>query len=140
MIRGWIQIAALSIGLATSPAFLSAQMKDSAMAEPPRVAYHTAQVDGVKLFYREAGPKDAPTVVLLHGFPSSSHMFRELIPRLSDKYHVVAPIIRASATAMRRRPTNTHIPSTILQIPLITFSTRKASPSIRFIFRTMVHR
>jgi pimeloyl-ACP methyl ester carboxylesterase len=61
------------------------------MAEPPRVTYHTAQVDGLKLFYREAGPKDAPTVVLLHGFPSSSHMFRELIPRLGDKYHVVAP-------------------------------------------------
>jgi hypothetical protein len=69
MIRGWIQIAALSIGLATSPGFLSAQIKDSAMAEPSRVTYHTAQVDGVKLFYREAGPKDAPTVVLLTGFP-----------------------------------------------------------------------
>ena len=91
MIRGWIQIAALSLGLAASPGFLSAQMKDSAMAEPSRVTYHTAQVDGVKIFYREAGPKDAPTVVLLHGFPSSSHMFRELIPRLSDKYHVLAP-------------------------------------------------
>ena len=91
MIRGWVQIAALSIGLATSPGFLSAQMKDSAMAEPSSVTYHTEQVDGVTLFYREAGPKGAPTVVLLHGFPSSSHMFRELITRLSDKYHVVAP-------------------------------------------------
>jgi pimeloyl-ACP methyl ester carboxylesterase len=48
-------------------------------------------VDGVTLFYREAGPKAAATVVLLHGFPSSSHMFRDLIGRLSDKYHVVAP-------------------------------------------------
>jgi pimeloyl-ACP methyl ester carboxylesterase len=91
MIRGRIQIAAFSLGLAASPGFLSAQMKDSAMAEPPRVTYHTVQVDGLKLLYREAGPKDAPTVVLLHGFPSSSHMFRELIPRLSDKYHVIAP-------------------------------------------------
>jgi pimeloyl-ACP methyl ester carboxylesterase len=91
MIRGWIQIAALSLGLAASPGFLSSQMKDSAMVDPSRVTYHTAQVDGVKIFYREAGPKDAPTVVLLHGFPSSSHMFRELIPRLSDKYHVLAP-------------------------------------------------
>jgi len=91
MIRGWIQIAVLSLGLAVSPGFLSAQMKDSAMAGRSHVTYHTAQVDGVTLFYREAGPKDAPTVVLLHGFPSSSHMFRELIPRLSDKYHVVAP-------------------------------------------------
>jgi pimeloyl-ACP methyl ester carboxylesterase len=91
MIRGWIQIASLFLGLAVSPGFLSAQMKESPMAGPSRVTYHTAQVDGVALFYREAGPKDAPTVVLLHGFPSSSHMFRELIPRLSDKYHVVAP-------------------------------------------------
>ena len=91
MIRGWLQIAAISVGLAASAGFLTAQMKDSAMAEPSRVTYHTTQVDGLKIFYREAGPKDAPTVVLLHGFPSSSHMFRELIPRLSDKYHVVAP-------------------------------------------------
>jgi pimeloyl-ACP methyl ester carboxylesterase len=91
MIRGWLQIAAISVGWAASAGFLSAQMKDSAMAEPSRVTYHTTQVDGLKIFYREAGPKDAPTVVLLHGFPSSSHMFRELIPRLSDKYHVVAP-------------------------------------------------
>lgn len=91
MIRGWLQIAAISMGLVVSPGFLSAQMKDSAMAEPSRVTYHTTQVDGLKIFYREAGPKDAPTLVLLHGFPSSSHMYRELIPRLSDKYHVVAP-------------------------------------------------
>jgi pimeloyl-ACP methyl ester carboxylesterase len=91
MIRGWLQIAAISVGLAASPGFLSAEMKNSAMADPSRVTYHTTQVDGLKIFYREAGPKDAPTVVLLHGFPSSSHMFRELIPRLSDKYHVVAP-------------------------------------------------
>jgi pimeloyl-ACP methyl ester carboxylesterase len=91
MIRGWLQIAAISVGLAASAGFLGAQMKDSAMAELSRVTYHTTQVDGLKIFYREAGPKDAPTVVLLHGFPSSSHMFRELIPRLSDKYHVVAP-------------------------------------------------
>jgi pimeloyl-ACP methyl ester carboxylesterase len=91
MIRGRLQIVAISVGLAASSGFLSAQMKDSAMAEPSRVTYQTTQVDGLKIFYREAGPKDAPTVVLLHGFPSSSHMFRELIPRLSDKYHVVAP-------------------------------------------------
>jgi pimeloyl-ACP methyl ester carboxylesterase len=56
-----------------------------------RVTYHTTTVDGLKIFYREAGPKDAPNLVLLHGFPSSSHMFRELMPRLSDKYHVLAP-------------------------------------------------
>jgi pimeloyl-ACP methyl ester carboxylesterase len=55
------------------------------------VFYRTLNVDGLEIFYREAGPQDAPTVLLLHGFPSSSHMFRNLIPMLADKYHVVAP-------------------------------------------------
>jgi pimeloyl-ACP methyl ester carboxylesterase len=53
--------------------------------------YHYANVRGHKVFYREAGSKDSPTIVLLHGFPSSSHMFRELIPKLADKLHVIAP-------------------------------------------------
>lgn len=56
-----------------------------------RVTYHTAQVDGVDVFYREAGDPVKPTIVLLHGFPSSSHMFRNLIPRLAEQYHVIAP-------------------------------------------------
>lgn len=54
-------------------------------------SYHHATVRGVKLFYREAGSTNSPTVVLLHGFPSSSHMFRDLIPQLADKFHVIAP-------------------------------------------------
>jgi pimeloyl-ACP methyl ester carboxylesterase len=54
-------------------------------------SYHHADVRGLKLFYREAGPKDSPTLVLLHGFPSSSHMFRDLIPQLADRFHVIAP-------------------------------------------------
>jgi len=53
--------------------------------------YNYATVRGRKIFYREAGNKDAPTILLLHGFPSSSHMFRNLIPKLVDQYHVVAP-------------------------------------------------
>jgi pimeloyl-ACP methyl ester carboxylesterase len=53
--------------------------------------YHTIAVDGVTVFYREAGPQDAPTVLLLHGFPSSSRMFETLIPLLADRYHLVAP-------------------------------------------------
>jgi pimeloyl-ACP methyl ester carboxylesterase len=53
--------------------------------------YQHASVDGHKIFYREAGAKTAPTILLLHGFPTSSHMFRNLIPALSDHYHVVAP-------------------------------------------------
>ncbi|HLW54265.1 MAG TPA: alpha/beta hydrolase [Candidatus Angelobacter sp.] len=55
------------------------------------IQYQHATVDGSKIFYREAGPKTAPTVLLLHGFPTSSHMFRNLIPALADRYHVVAP-------------------------------------------------
>ena len=53
--------------------------------------HKTIQVDGLDIFYREAGPKDAPTILLLHGFPTSSHMFRNLIPQLSDRFHLVAP-------------------------------------------------
>src|SRR5215469_4915372 len=55
------------------------------------VHYRTAAVGGVSVFYREAGPDSAPVVLLLHGFPSSSRMFRDLIPRLSDAYRVIAP-------------------------------------------------
>ena len=55
------------------------------------ITYRTVDVDGLKLFYREAGPKDAPTLLLLHGFPSAGHMFRDLIPQLADRFHIVAP-------------------------------------------------
>ena len=53
--------------------------------------YRTVQIDGLSIFYREAGPKDAPTLLLLHGLPSSSRMFEPLFARLSDHYHLVAP-------------------------------------------------
>ena len=53
--------------------------------------YRTANVDGLELFYREAGDRSKPTLLLLHGFPTSSHMFRDLIPRLMDRFHLVAP-------------------------------------------------
>ncbi len=56
-----------------------------------RVYYRTVKIDDLDIFYREAGPIGAPTVLLLHGFPTSSHMFRDLIPALSDRYHVIAP-------------------------------------------------
>ncbi len=55
------------------------------------VRYNTVEVDGLKLFYREAGERRRPNVLLLHGFPSAGHMFRDLIPELADRYHVVAP-------------------------------------------------
>jgi pimeloyl-ACP methyl ester carboxylesterase len=55
------------------------------------VRYRTADVDGFNVFYREAGPANAPKLLLLHGFPTSSHMFRDLIPLLSDRFYIVAP-------------------------------------------------
>jgi pimeloyl-ACP methyl ester carboxylesterase len=56
-----------------------------------RTFYKTEKIDDLDIFYREAGPRDANTILLLHGFPTSSHMFRNLIPALSDKFHLVAP-------------------------------------------------
>ena len=55
------------------------------------ISYHTVDVQGIDIFYREAGPVDAPTVLLLHGFPSSSRMWEPLLPLLADKYHLIAP-------------------------------------------------
>lgn len=56
-----------------------------------RVSYRAVRVDGLSVFYREAGPPDAPTILLLHGFPSSSRMFEPLLVRLADRYHLIAP-------------------------------------------------
>ena len=66
---------------------------DSSSRKPTaaKVAYRTVKIDGLDIFYREAGPQDAPVVLLLHGFPTSSHMFRNLIPALADEFHLVAP-------------------------------------------------
>ena len=55
------------------------------------INYRTADVEGLKLFYREAGRADAPMLLLLHGFPSAGHMFRDLIPQLADRFHIIAP-------------------------------------------------
>ena len=55
------------------------------------VHYHTVDVDGLKVFYREAGTAGAPKLLLLHGFPTAGHMFRDLIPQLADRFHLIAP-------------------------------------------------
>lgn len=61
------------------------------MIQTTKVAHRTIKARDLDIFYREAGPKDAPAVLLLHGFPTSSQMFRNLIPVLADRYRVVAP-------------------------------------------------
>lgn len=61
------------------------------VAAAPQIRYQTAKIDGVDIAYREAGRSDAPAIVLLHGFPTSSHQYRNLIPALADKYRVIAP-------------------------------------------------
>jgi len=62
-----------------------------AAAPSRRIHYRTVTVDGLDIFYREAGSPDLPSILLLHGFPTSSHMFRDLIPLLADRFHLIAP-------------------------------------------------
>ncbi|MGQ0671699.1 MAG: alpha/beta fold hydrolase [Hyphomicrobium sp.] len=83
-----ITVAALASGAAASP---NAVEVTGAAPQVHVTHYRRTIVDGVGVFYREAGPPDAPVVVLLHGFPTSSRMFRNLIPALSDRYRVIAP-------------------------------------------------
>jgi pimeloyl-ACP methyl ester carboxylesterase len=92
ILRCWqiFQIAlVISIMLASFELPVQAKGKERSMEYP--TSYRTIQIDGFSIFYREAGPKEAPTLLLLHGLPSSSRMFEPLFARLSDKYHLVAP-------------------------------------------------
>src|SRR5262249_46866241 len=82
----------LCAGLFTSAGPARAeQMEGRENGVPHKTSYRTVTVDGVAIFYREAGPKNAPVLLLLHGLPSSSRMFEPLFARLSDRYHLVAP-------------------------------------------------
>src|SRR4051794_703081 len=85
-----VYIASVVFAMLTSlPIHAEDQRKDDQMRPP--TLYRTIRIDGLSIFYREAGPKDAPTILLLHGLPSSSRMFEPLFARLSDRYHLVAP-------------------------------------------------
>ncbi|MFN7110090.1 MAG: alpha/beta fold hydrolase [Brevundimonas sp.] len=91
MRRLFLATAALAAVALATPAMALQTAPSSAAQRMPIIHYRTAMVDGVRVFYREAGPADAPVVLLLHGFPTSSHMFRNLIPQLADRYRVIAP-------------------------------------------------
>lgn len=85
----WLAAATASLGLAMIGPVHAASVVQGAAADET-VYYRSVKVDGLSIFYREAGPPDAPTLLLLHGFPSSSRMFAPLFARLADRYHLVA--------------------------------------------------
>jgi pimeloyl-ACP methyl ester carboxylesterase len=89
MARSNFQALATSMIVLITTVGLHAQREAGSMEQ--QVSYHTVMVEGVSIFYREVGPKGAPTILLLHGLPSSSRMFQPLLTRLADKYHLVAP-------------------------------------------------
>lgn len=93
MFRILLSILVIYAAAAVPPA--QASHRFTVAAEPPVVHYRSVDVGGVGVFYREAGPIDAPVVLLLHGFPTSSHMYRDLIPALAARYHVIAPDLPA---------------------------------------------
>jgi pimeloyl-ACP methyl ester carboxylesterase len=86
-VRGFALLVTMMTASSSVAGF--AQRKERPMKHP--TVYSTVQVDGLSIFYRETGPKDAPTILLLHGLPSSSRMFEPLLTRLADSYHLVAP-------------------------------------------------
>ncbi|MDA7922256.1 alpha/beta fold hydrolase [Verrucomicrobiales bacterium] len=101
--RSLVAISSLLLVLVVVAIFLSGPPADAIGTELPSVSsgqnshrdetihYRTVEIEGQQIFYREAGPENAPTVLLLHGFPTSSHMYCNLIPDLAKQYHVIAP-------------------------------------------------
>jgi pimeloyl-ACP methyl ester carboxylesterase len=90
--KSWIALGIA--GLMISPLFHSemvGQIQERKQIVKQLTMYRTKKIDGLSIFYREAGPKDGPTLLLLHGLPSSSRMFEPLFSRLSDRYHLIAP-------------------------------------------------
>jgi pimeloyl-ACP methyl ester carboxylesterase len=91
--KSFLMLAAVAILIAASVVAWSREQTGAPIAPiaTARVQYKTVAVDGLNVFYREAGPSDAPVVLLLHGFPTSSHMFRNLMPALADRFRLIAP-------------------------------------------------
>src|SRR5471030_2819504 len=108
------------------------------MSDP--VFYRTVKVDGLSIFCREAGPKDAPTILLLHGLPSSSRMFEPLFTRLSDRYHLVAPDYPGFGHSDWPDPKQFPTRSTIWRKSSMASPQRPASRAARFTCRIMACR
>ena len=89
--RTTVYLAVTLLAMGVTAAIIGTSSANTAAEESTTTFYRTVEVDGVNIFYREAGSADDPTVLLLHGFPTSSHMFRNLIPELADGYRVLAP-------------------------------------------------
>ena len=90
LLSSMLMVAALSSSNITFANTSESNQNNNAVSVT-QTMHKTINIDGVEIFYREAGPVDAPTILLLHGFPTSSHMFRNLIPALADRYHLIAP-------------------------------------------------
>ena len=110
-------------GIAATQAANVGNTVATSVQQAQQTRHKTLTVNGVEVFYRQAGPSDAPTILLLHGFPTSSHMFRNLIPALADKYHVVAPDYPGFGNAGGRRAghrhTNPRVPAIHAGVSLI---------------------
>lgn len=89
--RNFVATGGSLLAAAAAPTASASAQPSSAGTRVPHTSIHRIQADGVNVFYREAGPADAPVILLLHGFPTSSFMYRELIPLLADRYRVIAP-------------------------------------------------
>jgi len=87
----FVLLIALFIGSISPAIAVAGDSKTILAVNDSQTQHRTIEIDGLDIFYREAGPATAPTILLLHGFPTSSHMFRNLIPALSDRFHVIAP-------------------------------------------------
>jgi pimeloyl-ACP methyl ester carboxylesterase len=89
----WARVARIALALALLLASfqLPARAQDKERPVERPTLYRTVEIDGLSIFYREAGPRDAPTLLLLHGFPSSSRMYEPLLARLADRYRLIAP-------------------------------------------------
>lgn len=100
------------------------RVEGQAAAVFPVVQYRSVAVRGINIFYREAGPATAPVVLLMHGFPTSSHMYRDLIPRLATRYHVIAPDFPAFGASDQPSPKQFHYSFENLSSIIDEFTTR----------------